>query len=274
MIGISGSTGFIGSSLVFFLEQKNKYKIVKIGRDNLNFEKDDTKFFSKFDVIVHLAGVSKGTDVDLLNNVLLTEKILKSISKINCPYIVFASSFAVYESQKKIIKTSTNIDPRNFYGWTKKWCEDLLISANKTKTCGLAILRISNVYGNGVDSNSNSVVNSIVNMVKNRGDVLLTGDGNQMRDFLYIDDLCNAIYLVIERYAKKNKFFMENICTGSGVSLNYIAKKVFVSLKIDPNIKYVGPIDKSCWIGDPEFVFRKLKWKPKINIDSGIRKLI
>ena len=101
----------------------------------------------------------------------------------------------------------------------------------------------------------------------NKKPLTIVGNGNQKRDFTYVTDVVNAI-LKAAKSKIKNEIF--NVGSGQTISINYVAKliggkKVFLPKR---------PGEPDITFADIKKIKRLLNWKPKININSGINKLI
>ena len=96
--------------------------------------------------------------------------------------------------------------------------------------------------------------------------VEINGDGSQKRDFLFIDDLINAIYLTMIKF-KANEVF--NVCSGIGITLkkvvDLIGVKYFLNKKKLREPKIV--------IGNNIKIKKTLNWKVKFDLEKGINKI-
>ena len=176
---ITGGLGYIGSHLAVKLLQK-KYditiidnlenskidiikKIKKITGKKVKFHKidllDKKKLFSlfkknKFDTVFHLAGLKsvKESEINpekyLQGNISTSINLLDAMIKFNVREIVYSSSATVYGEQKEnVYHERMKTNPTNFYGFTKKAIEDLLIELNTKKMIKYVILRYFNPAG-------------------------------------------------------------------------------------------------------------------------------
>jgi nucleoside-diphosphate-sugar epimerase len=113
----------------------------------------------------------------------------------------FVSSWFVYGMQTELpAKESEFCRPQGFYSITKKCAEDLLVSFCRTFKKKYRILRLSNVYGPGdhFSKRRNALQYMIERLVRNEP-VELYAAGTPVRDYLYLDDVCRALRLCIER---------------------------------------------------------------------------
>ena len=169
---ITGGAGFIGAHLANNLKKNNKIMIV----DNLENKGgipyiDKSNFFVKGnildkkvlnkievwrpDIIYHLAAQSGGEGAyddpkkDFDSNGYGTYLMAKLAKKIKCKYFVYASSVAVYGSNKKKITEKTKINPDSIYGISKYTGEMFVDQILKKTKVKVRIFRIFNTYGPG-----------------------------------------------------------------------------------------------------------------------------
>ena len=141
---VTGSNGFIGSSLVCRLrEAKHEVLEFDIGCNDENL----IQFVNNSDWIVHLAGVNRPLSADEFQdgNVNLTKKLLDVIRETGCKAPVIFSS-------------STQAASNNPYGLSKKKAEELLFEFGRTTGHPVYVFRLYNAFGKWCRPNYNSVV--------------------------------------------------------------------------------------------------------------------
>ena len=170
MILITGSTGYIGSHLCYYLKKK---KIKFVGIDNLSYsyksninQKDNHFFFDisyekkvyqlikeyNIDTVIHAAASSYVLEAEkekkkyFLNNVTKTKKFIDTCKKAKIKKFIFLSSSNVYKEKKGIIKIKEkdSTKPKNFYGQNKLLIEQYL---KEKEFDSLVILRLFNIIG-------------------------------------------------------------------------------------------------------------------------------
>ncbi len=186
---ITGSQGFIGKNIKFFLKEKKNIKVFEhTKKKSIKSLKEKIK---KADFILHLAGENRSlkTKDYKINNIVITQTICKFLYKndIKIP-IIFSST--------------TQFKNNNFYGRSKKKCEEILIDFQKKNNSIVNILRLPNVYGKWSKPNYNSAVATFChNLSRN---IKLRIDNNKSNlKLLYIDDLMNQIFKMIQFQNKK-----------------------------------------------------------------------
>lgn len=205
-------------------------------------------------------------------NVRGTENICE-IAKDENLRVVFASSSSVYGTVDKIpIKESAEKKPINPYGKTKLDCE---IMAKKYANNGLEVLglRYFNVYGKGQTGTYAGVITKFLEKIELNEPFRINGDGNQIRDFIHVEDVAQANLVAMESKIK-NGFF--NIGTGIGTSINDLAHLMMniSGHKKDPI--FVEPLDGDIKLSQSEtnLTRKHLNWSFEINLEEGLKKLI
>ncbi|MEM4270749.1 MAG: ADP-glyceromanno-heptose 6-epimerase [Candidatus Pacearchaeota archaeon] len=271
---ITGGAGLIGSNLVMELNQSGEteiYIVDHLGTSekwknlrNLDFAdyfekdvfyktlKETPDSLPKFTHIVHLGACSSTTEKDadylMSNNFKFSKKLYDWCYNNNCR-LIYASSAAVYgDGYLKYDDSKTNeYKPLNMYGYTKKLFDQYVINCieNKKILKQCVGLRFFNVYGPNEYHKSSmaSVIFQSFNQIMKDKKVKLfksykegVGHGEQKRDFVYIKDVVNVVTFMVKN-KKINGIF--NIGTSIARSYNDLAKNVFKSLNISPNIEYV-----------------------------------
>ena len=267
-VGITGSSGFIGSHL---LRELGKLPDVSVsillrGRKN-SFEAKDLKTFVKNkDLIYHLSGVNRGTDEEILRgNILGTFSLIQAVkAQANPARIVFASSVQVYRPSIKPVDETWAAEPESLYGLSKKTAEDLI----RLSGLDYVVLRLSNVYGPGCRPDYNSVIATFCDRAVRKQPLSINGDGRQGRDFIFIDDVVRALVMA---GAQAVKAPVLNISSNRLSTLRQIVsgiKRERPALEVAYRSQAGGPG------GNPydNARFRKLYgWKPKTSLAEGIR---
>jgi nucleoside-diphosphate-sugar epimerase len=174
MILIAGGRGFIGSNLakVFDGLDPNLYEIADL-KDGVDVCDIDG---SKYEVIVLLAA-NLGQDMQMFQDNL---RICKWAMR-QPAHIIFTSSAAVYSANAAAHIENEETLPYTLYGKSKQIGEQLIVKGSKSWT----ILRLANVYGNGEG-------NGVIDIFK-RGGRTIYGDGEDVRDYVSVNTVCEAI---------------------------------------------------------------------------------
>ena len=254
---ITGAAGQIGSGLAKRLCDKHELTLV----DNLRngyaeHLKDDANEFiapfhdidvataeiyscsGSYDAIIHLAAISSLPDCEtnpletLHCNVAATANVLDFARKMNVPHVVFASTSAIYENNDVDVFTEDlEVSPRLYYSLSKKMCEELIQSYREHYGSKVTILRFFNVFGpDGDQTRPNPPLLNFVYRELSKGKApVLSGDGEQVRDFICIDDVVSMLDLCLEK--QPNDVF--NVCTGKAVSVNQMSRWVAEAMGLE-----------------------------------------
>ena len=252
---ITGAAGQIGSGLAKRLVQ-NDHDLVLV--DNLrngyasNLRVDDEyiapfyyldvltpQFFElcsgSYDAIIHLAAITSLPDCEsnpletLMINVAGTASVLEFARKNNVPHVIFASTSAVYENtDAEIFTEEMEINPRLYYSLSKKMAEEIVQSYRENYGSKVTVLRFFNVFGPDGDSTRPNppLLNFLVREFKKGVQPELSGDGEQVRDFIHVEDVVSMIEVCLEK--QPNDVF--NVCTGKVLSVNQVGEWVAEAL--------------------------------------------
>lgn len=245
---ITGGAGFIGSSLAdFLIQHNNKITIVddmSMGRysnipecSNVQFFKESItnyNFMEKlmvkenFDYIYMFAGIASVADsinrpyiTHLVNqeaNICILEII--RINNLQPKKIIFASSAAVYGDNPQLPKSEESmICPLTPYAIDKYASERYVINYGKLYNISTLAVRFFNVYGpkQNPESPYSGVISILTECLANNKIFTLYGNGEQIRDFVYIDDVIKA--LIILSLSNQAIHDVYNIASGNAYSL-------------------------------------------------------
>lgn len=297
---VTGGAGFIGSNLCKKLVElgskvtviDNLYsgsteRIQDLMENGLKFVQKDIRekeaiqeATKKCKTIFHLAAqtsvpfsmVNPQEDSEI--NVIGTLSVLEAARKAGAR-VVFASSSAVYGNpQEKPTPETAEPNPIAFYGLTKLLGEHYCSFYHKTYGLETVMFRIFNVYG----PNCQGVIYDFLNKLKKDPHKLeVLGTGRQSRDFVYVDDLVNALLrAAITPEASGHAF---NVGTGSTTSVTDLANLIVKILGFeDVDIYFKGG---KAWEGDMDITLadnskakKILKWTPQVSIEEGLKKII
>ncbi len=297
---VTGGAGFIGSHIVDLLI-KNNYDVVVVdnlstGRnENINkkakfykvditdakklrnvFQKEKPKYVIHEAAQINVRESVKNPQLDAKINIMGGVNVLECCKDFKVRKIVYSSSGgAVYGNPNKLPCTEeTPTKPLSQYGVSKLVFENYVVMYSKLYGLDYTILRYSNVYGPRQDPKGEAGVISIfISSLLSKKQPKIFGDGNQTRDFVYVEDVANANLLVLKKNTKTKIF---NIGVGKETSVNELYNKIAKALNSNIKAKHTEAVKgevKKIYLNIGK-VKKELGWNPQTNIDAGLKKTI
>ena len=298
---ITGGAGFIGSHLCKTLINKNHYIICL---DNLltgsinniselmnhpNFE------FVKHDIIepYYREGVNEiynlacpASPIQYKKNPIKTIKTctagvinMLGLAKKNNAKILQASTSEVYGNPKvhpqpEQYNGDVNpIGPRSCYDEGKRCSETLFFEYKREHNLDIRIIRIFNTYGPNMAVNDGRVVSNFINQSISKNNITIYGEGLQTRSFMYIDDLIDAMVLVM---GSQDLSCPINVGNPLEISIIDLANKILDISKSTSKMIYEELPEDDPVRRKPDI--SKIKslttWRPKTSLDDGLKKTI
>lgn len=235
------------------------------------------------DTIIHLAantGVGPSIEkpqVDMSVNIIGTFNYLEASRVNKISKFIFASSGAPIGEVEPPIHEEIPPHPLSPYGASKLAGEGYCSAYKNTFGIETVVLRFGNVYGPG-SINKSSVVAKFIRKAIN-GDILeIYGDGMQTRDFIYIDDLINAIIITVEKHNIGGEIFQ--IASNQETTITEMTNKLTNELK-KQGVKNINIKNISIRTGDMKKNFsdtskakERLGWNAQINLTEGLSKTV
>jgi dTDP-L-rhamnose 4-epimerase len=168
-------------------------------------------------------------------------------------------------------------DCTSIYALTKKEQEKMSLLIGETYGIDTTALRLFNVYGSrqALSNPYTGVCAIFSSSLLNGNSPTIFEDGNQMRDFVHVRDICDAFALSMDKPAARNEVF--NVGTGNAISINKVAETLakYINPSIKPIItKKFRPGDVRHCYSDISKISRKLDFKPKYTFDDGMKELV
>ncbi|MDR6878732.1 dTDP-glucose 4,6-dehydratase [Bacillus sp. 3255] len=302
---VTGGAGFIGSNFVhYMLDRYSNYKIINLDaltyagnlenltsiQDNSNytFVKGDitdaglvnSLFEQGIDTVVHFAAESHvdrsilEPDVFVKTNVLGTQVLLEAARKFNIKKFVHVSTDEVYGTlgETGLFTEETPLSPNSPYSASKAGSDLLVRSYHETFGLPVNITRCSNNYG-PYQFPEKLIPLMIANALGNKS-LPVYGDGLNIRDWLYVEDHCSAIDLVLHKGIDGEVY---NIGGNNERTNIQIVQTILRELgKPESLIQYVKdrPGHDRRYGIDATKITRELGWAPKHNFETGIHETI
>ncbi|WP_438348923.1 dTDP-glucose 4,6-dehydratase [Paenibacillus sp. FA6] len=302
---VTGGAGFIGSNFVIYmLQQHPNYQIVNVdaltyagnlenlksieNHPNYSFVQADITdgqaidqiFQQGIDVVVNFAAESHvdrsilEPEVFVKTNVLGTQVLLDASKKYGVTKYVQVSTDEVYGSlgETGLFMESTPLEPNSPYSASKAGGDLLVRAYHETFGLPVNITRCSNNYG--PYQFPEKLIPLIISRALSDQALPIYGDGLNIRDWLYVEDHCSAIDLIIHQGRVGEVY---NIGGNNERNNLHIVKTILQELnKPESLITYVEDRlghDRRYGI-DPTKLTQELGWKPKHNFETGIKETI
>ena len=254
---ITGINGFVGLNIYNSL--KNDYKLYGIGHGkksdkfktlikytNKSIKKSILlRYFANIDTVIHcagsgLVGLSDNKKI-FLRDINSTKNILKFASdnkkKIN---IIFISSISVYGNEyKKKISEKEEIFPISNYAKCKKESEKICKKYSDKFNIGVKILRVTSLYGMGLKKQV--IFDAIIKILRNEN--RFHGTGNEIRDFLHIDDFTDLIKKILRK--KFKNYEVLNCGSGKDYKIKDVIQKIKKINKLKKKVVFTKKYIKS-----------------------------
>ena len=306
---ITGSAGFIGFNLakkfltkknikVFGIDNINNYYDVglKKKRNNLlkkiknyTFKKidirDNTKLEKifkkeKFDFVFNLAaqaGVRYSIDHPreyVENNILGFYNIIENVKKYKIKRLFYASSSSVYgDNNNYPLNEKQKIYPKNMYALSKKINEEISSIFNEYYQVKMTGLRFFTVYGDW--GRPDMMMVKFIDSYYKKKLFRLFNFGKHVRDFTYVEDVTNILYLLLRTHKKLPNNDILNICSNDPINLEEIIK--FMNKNgITPKVKKVT-LQKADILkthGDNKKILKYVKYKKFTHWKAALKKTI
>ena len=289
---VTGGAGFIGSHLVDrlldrgdevvcvdnyilgrkeHLEQALKHKEFSLHNfDLMNYDKLDALFSAeRFDMVFHLAANSdiragvESTKRDLELTFLITYNVLECMHQHGVDKILFTSSPTVFGNHDVSLTEDLPMRPESLYGASKLASEAYIRAFSGLYGIQAWILRLSNMVGERI---THGIIYDFIHKIKQNPKVLVVlGDGNQNKPYMYVHDLIDCMFFVLENSDERINDF--NVGPKDGVKVSEIAEIFLDHFGDGHKLEYTG--GKSGWKGDVPFYshnsekLNTLGWKPR-----------
>lgn len=276
---ITGHKGFVGKH---FVNKYNSHQIVGIDIKDNNDARDFFKTNNdKFDLVIHLAAIVggrkniEGNPLSVAEDLAIDSDMVQWVLRTEPEKLVYFSSSAAYPINLQFLNSGISLSedminlndilmPDLTYGWSKLTGEYLCsFIKNKTK---VFIFRPFSGYAK--DQDLDYPFPSFIKRGKDRVSVFdIWGDGLQVRDWIHIDDIVNAVDKALELDIPGTY----NLGTGIGTSFNTLAKYIIDIAEIDTRINYIKTAPKGVYYRVANTQRLNSFYKPKINIIDGIK---
>lgn len=225
---IIGGSGFVGKSCIKIFKKK-KIKFFSISSKNCNLlKKNSHKYLEKIinngDKVLFISAKAPCKDLDSFKkNIDMISPLIEVSKTRKISQLIYISSDAVYADQKKKINENSKVKPCSIHGLMHQTRENLLNIYFKDI---LTIVRPTLIYGPD-DTHNGYGPNKFSRLAKINQNINIFGNGEEIRDHVFIDDVANLILLTM------NKKFtgVINAVSGNPISFERIAKLIIKKFK-------------------------------------------
>lgn len=291
-IYIAGHRGMVGSAIWSALESKGYTNLIGASSKDLDLRNQQAvkDFFAtkKPDVVIDAAAKVGGILANnnypyqfIMENMLIQNNLIDSALQAGIEKFIFLGSSCIYpklapQPLKEEYLLTDSLEPTNeWYAIAKisgvKACEAIRKQFNKDYVS----LMPTNLYGtrDNFDLTSSHVLPAMIRKfheakVNNNAPVMLWGSGTPMREFLFVDDMAQAVVFALENKLPEHLY---NVGTGEDLTIKHLAET------IQKTIGHQGEIiwDASKPDGTPRKLMdiskmHKLGWKHQVHLDKGI----
>jgi len=299
---VTGGAGFIGSHLVEKLLSLGAHVCVidimlcgnkiehLMGNKNLSIHKLDVTdknsiepFFKDREIIFHLAAVvgveeTQHEPLEVLNvEIIGTLNTIDLAAKNKARRFVFASSSEVYGDTVEPMVETGPFNPKSTYALTKMVGEHYCRAYYQKHGLEYTLLRYFNTYGPRQDDRF--VISRFMDRASRGKEIFIYGDGNQTRDFTYVEDSVHMSLLTAAGDKGINQAF--NLGTGNAVSINKLSEIMLKTLGVTDKVK-ASHIDYDNIRSREIEIFNRLanidkivklfQYRPETTLEAGIKK--
>lgn len=296
---ITGAAGFLGSALANRLvaggdvvigvddlstgNEKTLHPAVQFVRGDVNDRPKLWSLLQDVDCVYHLAARVSVPESVLYpreyNNVNVggTVTLMEAMRDVGIRRVVFISSGTVYGNQPQQPVPETAVpNPRAPYAVSKLAAEYYVKSIGSLWGIETVCLRVFNAYGPGqhIPPVHTPVIPGFLRQAWENGTIVIHGDGNQTRDYVYVDDVVNA--MTAAAIAPEVNMLTINIGSGTETSVRELAKMAVEVTGGHPEVVYnprnEGGISRLC--ADISLAGKVLSYKPKITLVEGLTRTL
>jgi UDP-glucose 4-epimerase len=294
---VTGGAGFVGNNLVKLLvKEGHTVKVIDNlhngKKENLSsvineiefYEEDITDFNSIEKILKDVDGVFHQAALTVVQdsfekpelyhkvNVIGTENIFKLANRNNFK-VVYASSSSVYGHQKVVpIVENAERSPINPYGETKLQDEFLFEKYKKLNTSIIG-LRYFNIYGKGQNLDYAGVITKFLDRILNEKSPIIYGDGLQIRDFIYVEDIVKAN---LKAMMSDIKTSLTNVGSGESISIKELAEMMIKLSNKELKIIFKNPLDGDIQMSQAniDLAVRSFGWKPEMRLEEWLTTIL
>lgn len=236
------------------------------------------RFLTKETVLFHLAAEAnvpksvKNPRGDFEVNLAGFFEVLESARKSDCR-VIFPSTGSVFDSDNTLpIDEKAFVRPSSPYGASKAAGEAYCAAYYRSYGLDVRIARLFSVYGEGM--RRFAIHDLTRKMEQNSDEISILGDGSQIRDYLYIDDVIDGLLLIADRGVPGESY---NLASGESTTILDLARAIAAQVGCpDITLKPTGVMQEGevpMWYADITKI-KKIGFEPKISLSKGLQQTI
>jgi UDP-glucose 4-epimerase len=257
---------------------KNKSNIKLLHYDLENKTPPEISIFKQCDIVIWTAHIKHADEKKQLTlNTKAIQSFLSIVKQTNIRRFIYLSSGgSIYGPPfvAPIVETHP-LKPVTPYGRTKLAIENILIDAHKKTGMELAILRPGNIYGeDSLTGRSKGIIASYINSSLNNESFTIIGNSLNIRDYIYIQDLVEAVKFAVD---SSRKFLIWNVGTGIGHSVEYIMHYITEMTHLKPSIihhKKLTTKEIPVNILNINRICQETPWRYNVSLEQGLEVLL
>jgi nucleoside-diphosphate-sugar epimerase len=288
---VTGSSGFIGTNIVrYFINKGEKVVGLDLVSPAINFQRglftfhmcdltksdDVLNVFRKYNpkFVIHLAFITHRKDVysEFMDDVKITLNTLEAACRQGVERFILMSSSTVYglRTIDKPVNEDEKLDPKGTYGKAKLIAELMARQFFETEGLPVTIFRGFEIYGPNLTIPS--IVRKLLDRAVNKEPMQLYCYGKQKTDFTYVDDLCQAMEIVLHNEKAVGEVF--NVGYGEPYTYEEFAKAIREFLPSEIELLPPRPNEQVFYLYPNIEKLKKLGFSPKYDIFEGLKRTI
>lgn len=282
---ITGAGGFIGTNLSNRLTGMGA-QVTNFTRSNGLDVTDTLKLAdyikSGFDIIYNLAGFSGNAKSEEKQFYRINTEAVENLCEIVARYtphtkVILSGSRLEYGEPTYLpVDEIHPTNPKSYYGKSKLEGNNIALDISRRKNIKVVVIRTSNVYGPHPRTNFNgyNIINYFIDLAKANKTLNIFGSGNQLRDYVYIDDLVDAFILA---GFTKSSSGIYNLGYGDGITFEDMVKLIVNTIG-KGHIKHTEwpnnfeAVETGSYVTNIKKIKDELGFYPKFNFIEGIKK--
>ena len=225
---VLGARGFVAGALARWL-CREQVPCRSVGRQEVDLADPAAPgklkgILTPQDAIVMTAALTPehGRDrTTFLKNVAMADHLCTAIAAVRCSHVLYISSDSVYDSRCGVVHEESCCETGDMYGLSHVVREKMLLQACAGAAVNLAIIRPGAIYG-AADTHNSYGPNRFARSALHEGRIRLFGQGEELRDHIYIDDVLRIVHLCLLR----RSCGVVNAVSGAALSFAQVAQGV------------------------------------------------